>query len=228
MAGAPGSAKPDPSLGDWLRSDWGDLGLGGSQRGGWSPSVTSQQICEWNLTPSREQGLEITERRQLAGDRWCSLPLEQFSDLRAHLSLTGRIAITREGTFPPSSLQHLANGHVQLQEDFLHADFPILTREQSLMVRLAEPSFQKSKAVRVRRLHEPCQPRRHAHHPDFPSGARSQKLAPEVRIARVHQEDRLPLRCVPGKDLTPVPRDHGENGIVHPSAFPAHQAHVRE
>ena len=227
MAVTSQSSKPDPSLGDGLRSDW-DLGLGWSPRGGRPRSVAGQQIFEWNLTPSREQGSKVIERGQFARNRWRSVPLEQLQDLRAHLSLAGCIAITHESAFPPSSLQHLANGHVQLQDHLLHADFPILIREQGLMERLAEPSFQKSEAVRVRWLHEPSKSRRHAHHPDVCSGARSQELAPEVRVAGVHQKYRLSLCCVPGEDLTPVPRDPGKNGIVHPSAFPAHQAHVRE
>ena len=227
MAATSQSSKPDASLGDGLRSDW-DLGLGWSSGGGRPRSVACQQIFQWNLTPSREQSLKVSETWQFAGDRWRSVPLQQLQDLRAHVSLAGCIAITDESIFPPSSLQHLANGHVHLQDHLLHEDFPILIREQSLMERLAEPSFQQREAVRVRRLHEPSKSRGHAHHPDFCSGARSQELASQVRVAGVHQEYRLSLCSVPGEDLTPVPRDHGKNSIVHPSAFLAQQPHVRE
>ena len=96
------------------------------------------------------------------------------------------------------------------------------------MERLAEPSLQKSEAMRVRWLHEPRQSRRHIHYPDFPSAARGQELAPKVRVARVQQEYGLPFRSVRGKGLAPVPRDHSKNGIIHPRTFPSHQAHVRE
>ena len=135
MAATSQSPKPDPSLGDGLSSDW-DLGLEWSSGSGSPGSVAGQQISEWDLTPSREQSPKVIERWQFARDGWGSVPLEQLQDLPAHLSLSRCIAIFHESTFPPSSLQHLANGRVQLQDHVLHEDFPILTREQGLMERL--------------------------------------------------------------------------------------------